>query len=178
MAENHDAVAERLGRAIQLRRVELGLKRPQLATRAELSYPYLSEIENGMKSPSTKALRQLAAALELSPSELIALAEKLGEASAHEATSVLVDHSREELPTEPVAVLLARRLLAGGNLANSVMSVGSPPAPPIGGEGMLERQIQDLVAAVVRAELAAWARTEMPHLVQAEIERALAEREE
>jgi cell pole-organizing protein PopZ len=43
---------------------------------------------------------------------------------------------------------------------------------------MLERQIQDLVAAVVRAELAAWAHTELPGLVRAEIERALAEREE
>src|SRR5438093_1591631 len=49
--------ADRLGRAIHLRRVELNLKRPELARRAELSYPYVSEIENGMKTPSTKALR-------------------------------------------------------------------------------------------------------------------------
>src|SRR6266705_2820571 len=135
MAESRDRDAERLGRAIQLRRVELGLKRPQLAIRAELSYPYLSEIENGMKNPSPKALRQLAAALELSPAELIALAEKLGETSAHEATSVLVDHSRDELPTESVARLLARRLPTGGNLADSVMSLASVPSPPTSGEG-------------------------------------------
>lgn len=178
MAENQSTDAERLGRAIQLRRVELGLKRPQLAKRAELSYPYLSEIENGMKNPSTKALRQLAAALELSPAELIALAEKLGETSAHEATSVLVDHSRDGLPTDPVVRLLARPLPTGGNLANSVMSLASVPAPPTSGEALLERWVQDLVAAVVRAELAAWARTELPALVRAEIDRALAEREE
>jgi transcriptional regulator with XRE-family HTH domain len=170
--------AERLGRAIQLRRVELGLKRPQLAKRAELSYPYLSEIENGMKDPSTKALRQLAAALEFSPAELIALAEKLGETSAHEASSVLVDHPRDGLPTEPVTRLLARPPLTVGHLEDAVMGLASVPSPPTSGERMLERRLQDLVAAVVRAELAAWAHTEMPGLVRAEIERALAEREE
>jgi transcriptional regulator with XRE-family HTH domain len=178
MAEDRDTNAERLGRAIQLRRVELGLKRPQLAKRAELSYPYLSEIENGMKNPSTKALRQLAAALELSPAELITLAEKLAEASAHEATSVLVDHAQEGLPTEQLVHLLAHRLPTGGNLGSSVMSLTSVPAPPTGRAEMLERRLQDLIAAAVRAELAAWARTELPGLVRAEIERALAEREE
>jgi transcriptional regulator with XRE-family HTH domain len=178
MVENPDTDAERLGRAIQLRRVELGLKRPQLAKRAELSYPYLSEIENGMKNPSTKALRQLAAALELSPAELIALAEKLGETSAREATSVLVDHAQEELPTEQIVRLLAHRLPQGGSLANSVMRLASVPAPPTGGAEMLERRLQDLITAIVRAELAAWARTEMPGLMRAEIKRALAEREE
>jgi transcriptional regulator with XRE-family HTH domain len=178
MVENLDTDAERLGRAIQLRRVELGLKRPQLAKRAELSYPYLSEIENGMKSPSTKALRQLAAALELSPAELIVLAERLGGAHMHEATSVLVDHSRDELPNDPVVRLLAGPLPTGRNPTNSLMSVAPAPSLQIGGEGTLERRVQDLVAAVVRAELAAWARTELPGLVRAEIEHALAEREE
>jgi transcriptional regulator with XRE-family HTH domain len=178
MVENRDTEAARLGRAVQLRRVQLGLKRPQLAKRAELSYPYLSEIENGMKNPSTKALRQLAAALELSPVELIALAEKLGETSAHEAVSLFVDNSREEQPTASDVRLLAGRLARGGNLANSVMSLASVPSPPTSEEALLERRIQDLVAVVVRAELAAWARTELPGLVRAEFERALAEREE
>ena len=37
-----------LGKAIELRRIELGLKRRELAERARLSYPYISEIENGV----------------------------------------------------------------------------------------------------------------------------------
>src|SRR5436190_23617222 len=81
MAENLGTEAERLGRAVQIRRAELGLKRPELAKRAELSYPYVSEIENGMKTPSTKALAQLAQALELSTLELMARAEHLEDQS-------------------------------------------------------------------------------------------------
>jgi transcriptional regulator with XRE-family HTH domain len=178
MAENRDVEAERLGRAVQLRRVQLGLKRPELAKRAELSYPYLSEIENGLKNPSTKALRQLAAALELSPAELIGLADKLGELSGHGASSKFPDQSEEDLPAASDASLLGRRTPTVGDLASSIMRLGSVPAPPASGEALLERRVQDLVAAVVRAELAAWARTELPGLVRAEIDRALADREE
>jgi transcriptional regulator with XRE-family HTH domain len=38
-----------LGRAITAARSELGMKRSELATRAGVSYPYLSELENGTK---------------------------------------------------------------------------------------------------------------------------------
>src|SRR5271169_1854118 len=66
-----------LGRAIQVRRAELGLKRKDLARLASLSYPYVSELENGSKAPSAKALAQLADALQLSPADLMALAEAM-----------------------------------------------------------------------------------------------------
>ena len=64
-----------LGRAIQVLRTELGLGRKDLAERAGLSYSYLSEIENGAKQPSSKALILLARALGLDMYELIAAAE-------------------------------------------------------------------------------------------------------
>ncbi len=70
-AENRQDVG--LGRAVELRRTELGLKRRELAERARLSYPYISEIENGVKEPSAKALRQIAEALEMSFVDLAAL---------------------------------------------------------------------------------------------------------
>ena len=178
MAENRDVEAERLGRAVQLRRVQLGLKRPQLAKRAELSYPYLSEIENGLKNPSTKALRQLAAALEVSPAELIGLADKLGELSGHGPSAKVPDQSEEDPPTVSDAGPLGRRTPSAGDLASSVITLASVPMQPASGQALLERRVHDLVAAVVRAELAAWARTELPALVRAEIDRALAEREE
>ncbi len=64
-----------LGRAVQVLRTELGLGRKDLAERAGLSYSYLSEIENGAKQPSSKALILLAKALGLDVYELIAAAE-------------------------------------------------------------------------------------------------------
>lgn len=82
MSPADDAV--RLGRAVQLRRVELGIKRPELARRSGLSYPYVSEIENGLKSPSAKALRQLAEALDLTPAALLDRAESLEEVPGEE----------------------------------------------------------------------------------------------
>ena len=39
--------AERFGYAVVLRRTQLQMKRKDLAERAELSYPYVSEIEKG-----------------------------------------------------------------------------------------------------------------------------------
>src|SRR5436853_2841842 len=81
--------AENLGRAIQLRRVKLGLKRRELADNAGLSYPYVSEIENGQKEPSPKALRQLAEALKMALPELVSLTDRVGAPS--ESPSLLLD---------------------------------------------------------------------------------------
>lgn len=53
------------------RRTELGLSRRELAERAELSYPYLSQIETGNREPSLRTLQKLASALEL-PVEALA----------------------------------------------------------------------------------------------------------
>ena len=69
--------ADGLGKAVSIRRIELGLSRQQLAERAGLSYPYVSEIENGVKFPSPNALSALAGALELVTHELVARAEAL-----------------------------------------------------------------------------------------------------
>lgn len=68
-----------LGKAIAIRRLELGLKRNDLRDRSGLSYPYIAELENGSKRASSKALAALAGALEVSVSELIARAETLRE---------------------------------------------------------------------------------------------------
>jgi transcriptional regulator with XRE-family HTH domain len=138
----HDLDAERLGRAIQLRRVELGLKRPELAKRADLSYPYVSELENGLKTPSTKALRQLARAVELSPAELIALADRLKQSPQPEAApSILVGRAPD--PQSGPRVEMSRN--------------PKPDESQALRDTSFERNI-DLISAVVRAELAAWSR--------------------
>lgn len=66
-----------LGKAINIRRVELGLSRNDLRDRSGLSYPYVAELEKGAKSPSSRALEAIAAALEIRPHELLARAEEL-----------------------------------------------------------------------------------------------------
>jgi transcriptional regulator with XRE-family HTH domain len=67
--------AAALGRTIKVRRTDLGMKRRELAERANISYSYLTEIENGNKPPSPIVLGPLAEALGLRMSELTQEAE-------------------------------------------------------------------------------------------------------
>lgn len=62
-----------LGRFLAHRRAELGLSRKDVAERSGLSYPYVSQLENGDREPALKALRQLAPVLEVRPEDLAAL---------------------------------------------------------------------------------------------------------
>ena len=68
---------EALGRAIKALRAEQGLGRRELADAAGVSYPYLSEIENGRKRPSSRSLLLIAQALGLRPYQLLQEAEQL-----------------------------------------------------------------------------------------------------
>lgn len=86
-----EALRRALGKAIGIRRLELGLKRNDLRDRSGLSYPYIAELENGTKRGSTRALVALASALELSLSELLERAELLREQEG------LADESGEAL---------------------------------------------------------------------------------
>jgi|GEM_PF-5586153 transcriptional regulator with XRE-family HTH domain len=72
-----DSAAQYFGRAIAAVRSERGLKRMQLKERSGLSYPYISEIENGGKYPSQRAIQALADALSMTPSELVGFAERI-----------------------------------------------------------------------------------------------------
>ena len=70
-----------LGKAITIRRVEMGLSRNDLRDKCGLSYPYVAELEKGTKSPSARALEAIAGALEMRPHELMARAERLADAA-------------------------------------------------------------------------------------------------
>ena len=72
-----DSTAGYFGRALAAARSERGLKRMQLKERSGLSYPYISEIENGGKYPSQRAIQALAEALDMTPSELVGRAERI-----------------------------------------------------------------------------------------------------
>jgi transcriptional regulator with XRE-family HTH domain len=75
-----------LGLAVKARRQELKLTQEQLANDGELHQRWVSNVENGKRNPSYGSLRRLAAALELSTSELIALAEQI----EHDTTATTV----------------------------------------------------------------------------------------
>lgn len=65
-----------LGRTIKVVRTEYGLERKELARLSGLSYPYLSEIEQGKKRLSMESLLAIARALRLPQSELVERAER------------------------------------------------------------------------------------------------------
>ena len=66
-----------VGHAIKVLRTARGLSRRTLAEKAGVSYPYLSEIENGTKAGSQGVLRAIAEALEVPMHEILAAAEEL-----------------------------------------------------------------------------------------------------
>jgi transcriptional regulator with XRE-family HTH domain len=65
-----------LGQAVKARRLSLGLTQEEIALHSDLHQRWISNVETGKRNPSYASLRRLAAALELSASELIALAEE------------------------------------------------------------------------------------------------------
>lgn len=151
-----------LGRAIAVRRAELGLKRKELADRAKLSYPYVSELENGTKEPSARALRQLAEALDLSPTELLALSESYtGEALESPALQKRMADSKS--PSASAA-------RAEAQLLSFMTALQTTPGPT---EPNASTELADLVARLVREQLERFRRDELPGLVAVELQRTL-----
>jgi XRE family transcriptional regulator, master regulator for biofilm formation len=63
---------KRLGRMLKALREEKGLTQDELAKRAKLTKPYISQLENGVrKNPSLPALERLAKALGVPVTELL-----------------------------------------------------------------------------------------------------------
>ncbi|SFS85201.1 helix-turn-helix domain-containing protein [Brevundimonas viscosa] len=60
-----------LGRNIRRLREEAGVSQEQLAFDAGMKRSYLSDMERGVRNPTVKAVGRLAAALKVSPAELL-----------------------------------------------------------------------------------------------------------
>lgn len=70
---------DQLASGLRSRREDLGLTRREVADRSGLSYPYVSQLENGDREPSLDALARLAGALATSTEELLAVpVQRLG----------------------------------------------------------------------------------------------------
>jgi transcriptional regulator with XRE-family HTH domain len=73
-----------LGLAVKARREELERTQETVANDTGLHQRWISNVETGKRNPSYASLRRLAAGLDLSASELLALAEQI-EASGVQA---------------------------------------------------------------------------------------------
>jgi transcriptional regulator with XRE-family HTH domain len=85
-----DQQAERIGGRIRELRRARGLTLVQLAVIAELSHPFLSQLERGRARPSMVSLEKIARALGSSQLELMAAAEDAAEDIPAQAPTVLV----------------------------------------------------------------------------------------
>lgn len=61
-----------VGQNIRRRRIELRLTQLELAERVKISQPYLSDVEQGKRTPLVPRLAEFAEALEVTPSYLLA----------------------------------------------------------------------------------------------------------
>jgi transcriptional regulator with XRE-family HTH domain len=159
-----------------MRREELGISRKDLASRAGISYPFLSEIEKGTKQPSSKKLGQLAGALELGTEELVTISKRLG-AIHGESSSILT--TPEPQASGPVG--RPDTASAGNRSGNEAWHLGGSSTgrpEPIGrAPALTQRAIQDEIRGIVENAvsdtLRIWSRDVLPLLVEREIQRAL-----
>ena len=148
-------MAAALGRAIASRRGELGLKRNDLRDRSGLSYPYIAELENGTKRASSKALAAIAAALELSVSELLARAESISAyGTASPAPDAMTTLARAVPPPAASPVVAAAAVAPIRRARSWFASDAAPPAPAA--EKAEELPLtEERVREIVREELRA-----------------------
>jgi transcriptional regulator with XRE-family HTH domain len=90
-APETDAQAEGIGRRIRRLRHGRGLTLVQLADLADLSHPFLSQLERGLARPSISSLEKIARALGSSQVELLAGAEPASDAPAAPVAVVRAD---------------------------------------------------------------------------------------
>ncbi|CAO5155791.1 putative transcriptional regulator [Frankia sp. AiPs1] len=72
-----EEVGVRLGGAVRAQRRALGLTLVEVAGRAGLSHPFLSQLERGLARPSMRSLTAIASALSTSAQALMAAAEEI-----------------------------------------------------------------------------------------------------
>jgi transcriptional regulator with XRE-family HTH domain len=71
-----DELGRSLGRVIAEARKRARLSQQALASRSELHWTYISQLETGKKSPTVRALTQIATSLGVQPSDLLEQAER------------------------------------------------------------------------------------------------------
>jgi len=120
-----DELRDRLGRSIRALRQHQGLTLVQLAARAGLSHPFLSQLERGLARPSMTSLHRIAQALGTTQLELMSREDDDPAASGGQGRSVsLVPAGTGVLVENPVGV--ARSLVTGTRAMYPVLFEGAP----------------------------------------------------
>lgn len=88
MTSNEVSLQVRLGTAIRLHRLELGISQEELAWRANLHRSYIADIERGGRNVTLRSVGHLADALQVSVADLLSGNQESGET---DAASVSVD---------------------------------------------------------------------------------------
>ena len=163
--KNLSEIPNRLGRAIQVRRAILQMQRRELAEAAELSYPYICELEKGSKEPSAKSLRQLAAALRFaSTSEFLNWVDQVELSPADDSTS---GHESIETPDSPPNQWVSLATSAVPTRSWLAQRAVSPGADL---EVVLDQAVQRITDRVMDLLT-----REIPRLVELEVARRIAE---
>jgi len=107
VADPWQSHVDALGQFIRGQRRLAKLSLRELADRARVSNPYLSQIERGMHEPSVRVLKAIAAALGLPPETLLAEAGLLDDDDAALPTTEAAIHADAALTPEQKDALLA-----------------------------------------------------------------------
>jgi transcriptional regulator with XRE-family HTH domain len=71
-----ERICQNFGKAVFIRRKQLGFSQEEFADRAGITRTYVSDVERGARNVSLKNLIRFAEALELPPSKLMAMVEE------------------------------------------------------------------------------------------------------
>ncbi len=109
MSDPWRAHVEALGEFIRTQRQLAKLSLRDVAQKARVSNPYLSQVERGLHEPSVRVLTAIAAALDISTETLLARAGLLEDDDAPPAptTTVAAIRADDALTTEQKEALLA-----------------------------------------------------------------------
>lgn len=169
-----------LGKAIELIRTELGMSRKDLAGLAGISYPFLSEIEKGVKQPSSRKLGQLAEALGLETEELVELSKRkaTGEHFVR-ADSVRMSTERAKSAAIPEEISDRETAVWAASTGPEVeveadLETDRTSRSGVDDRRALDAEIKEAVNVAVSDTLRIWSRDVLPLLVEREVERALA----
>jgi quercetin dioxygenase-like cupin family protein len=132
MTTSTEDVGLRLGGAIRARRHGLGLTLVEVATRAGLSHPFLSQLERGLARPSMRSLTAIASTLGTTAQGLMAAAELSAPAerpvaSVGEPVSIVRNGPDEGPPVDSPGGTV-RTLVRGERAMLPVEYTGAPSA--------------------------------------------------
>jgi transcriptional regulator with XRE-family HTH domain len=146
-------MAAAIGRAIQVVRTDRGWSRKEFAARTGLSYSFLSEIENGVKQPSSRTYAVIADALDVAPGALLYDAERRlteSDSGSGDEKLAILEPESEATSAGGEPTLSARRTLSIEQLEQEARYLASErplthaarTAPPTAPRGDLDPRIQ------------------------------------